>query len=617
MAAKRKSGGASATPPAAPRPRKSRDTGAPRADLPSFTRALFLGDIRHEFLFPFPEPLDKRDPDEGALVRRIIRELRALEDDLIDSAAFDAEETIPEEVLRAFADIGMFGLSIPKKYGGSGLSATGYGRVFSALCDIDPSLAVVVGVHCGLGAKSIVLFGDQGQKERYLPLLARGEMFAAYALTEPNVGSDAQHVQATAVRAPGRDGWFVSGRKIWIGLGHRAGIITTFAQTEIVRRGEKVMRPTAFLVRPDTPGFRVLGTFSKLGIRGSTQAELEYVNVFVPNDHVLHEPGLGFSVAVNVLNAGRHSLSCGCTGGTRKILTEITKYASQRVQFGKPIIEFEITQRKIASLTIDLYAAEAMVAALSSLMDSGEADVALEAACAKVFASELIWRAADEMVQVAGGRGFVKPFPYERYLRDARINRIFEGTNEILRLFIALSGLQEQGEKLKELGVALKHPLQNLGQIGEFASSRVLTAFGRGTDLKVNFHASLKGHERYFEKHVAEFKRAAEDAVMQYRTGIIEHQFVLERLANMAIELWGRAATLARTQRAIDDRGAYNCAHEISVCGMFCVESGRRFKGNREALDAREEELDGHRRSIAEAVRKAGGAVAKDPILEE
>jgi acyl-CoA dehydrogenase family protein 9 len=287
------------------------------------------------------------------------------------------------------------------------------------------------------------------------------------------------------------------------------------------------------------------------------------------------------------------------------------------VQFGKPIIEFEITQRKIASLAIDLYAAEAMVAALSALIDSGEADVALEAACAKVFASELIWRAADEMVQVAGGRGFVKPFPYERYLRDARINRIFEGTNEILRLFIALSGLQEQGDKLKELGAALKHPLQNLGQIGEFASSRVLTAFGRGTDLKVNFHASLKGHERYFEKHVAEFKRATEDAVMQYRKGIIEHQFVLERLANMAIELWARAATLARTQAAIEDRGAFACTHEISVCGMFCVESGRRFKGNREALDSREEELDGHRRSIAEAVRKAGGAVAKDPVLEE
>ncbi|HKS07748.1 MAG TPA: acyl-CoA dehydrogenase family protein [Gemmatimonadaceae bacterium] len=604
-------------PETATPPRTRRDTGAPRADLPSFTRALFLGDIHHEFFFPYPAPLSERSPDEAAVVRRVLRDLRTLEKELIDPAQFDADEKIPEEVLRAFADIGMFGLNIPKKYGGLGLSATGYGRVFSTLCSIDPSLAVVVGVHCGLGSKSIVLFGDQEQKEQYLPKLAKAEMFAAYALTEPNVGSDAQHVESRAVRAPGDDGWLITGRKIWIGLGHRAGVITTFAQTEIVRRGEKVLRPTAFLVRPDTPGFKVLGTFSKLGIRGSTQAELEYKDVFVPDDHVLHETGRGFAVAVNVLNAGRHSLSCGCTAGTRKLLGEMTTYASKRVQFGKPIIEFEITQRKIASTAIDLYAAESMVGVLSALMDSGDADVALEAACAKVFSSEMLWRTADEMVQIAGGRGFVKPHPYERYLRDARINRIFEGTNEILRLFIALSGLQEQGEKLKELGEALKRPLRNLGQLGEFASSRVLTAFGRGTDLKVDFHDSLRGHERYFEQHVAEFKRAAEDAVMQYRQRIVEHQFVLERLANMAIELFARAATLSRTQKLIDDRGADACAHEISVCGMFCVESGRRFRGNRNALDEREEELDGHRRGIAAAVRSAGGAPTSDPVLAE
>src|SRR6185295_4289035 len=145
---------------------------------------------------PYPDSLDKREPDEAALVRRLIRDLRKLEKELLDPAKYDAEETIPEDVLRALADIGMFGISIPKKYGGLGLSATGYGRVFAALCSIDPSLGVVVGVHCGVGAKSIVLFGDREQKNLYLPKLANAEFFAAYALTEPNVGSDAQHVQA-------------------------------------------------------------------------------------------------------------------------------------------------------------------------------------------------------------------------------------------------------------------------------------------------------------------------------------------------------------------------------------------------------------------------------------
>jgi alkylation response protein AidB-like acyl-CoA dehydrogenase len=590
---------------------------APRADLPSFTRGLFLGDIRHEFLFPYPDSLDRRDEDEARVVRRLIADLRRLERDVIDSARYDAEEFTPDDVLRAFAEIGMFGLTIPKEFGGLGLSATGYGRVFSTLCAIDAGLAVIVGVHCGLGSKTIVLFGRRDQQERYLPALARGDMLAAYAVTEPNVGSDAQHIEATAVRSASDDGWLITGKKIWIGLGHRAGVIATFAQTEVERDGKRVKRPTAFLVRPGTPGFRVVGTYSKLGIRGSTQAELEYDNVLVPDDHVLHEVGRGFQVAVHVLNAGRHSLSCGCTGGTRRMLHEMTAYASQRVQFGKPIIEFEITQRKISSIAADLYASEAMVGILSALMDAGDADASLEAACAKVFASELIWRAADESVQIAGGRGFVKPYPYERFLRDARINRIFEGTNEVLRLFIALNGLQEQGDKLKELGEALKHPLQNLGQLGEFASSRVLKRFGRGADLKVELHESLEGHERFFEKHVAEFRRAAEDAVRQYRQAIIERQFVLERLANMAIELFARAATISRTQKAIDERGADASAHEISLCGLFCVESGRRFRANRNALDTREEEIDEHRRAIAAAVRAAVGAVPDDPVLRE
>ena len=255
---------------------------APRADLPSFTRGLFLGDIRHEFLFPYPDSLDRRDVDEARVVRRLIADLRSLERDVIDAARFDAEESTPDDVLRAFAAIGMFGLTIPKEFGGLGLSTTGYGRVFSTLCAIDAGLAVIVGVHCGLGSKTIVLFGRREQQERYLPALAKGDMLAAYALTEPNVGSDAQHIEATAVRSPSDDGWLITGKKIWIGLGHRAGVIATFAQTEVERDGQRVKRPTAFLVRPETPGFRVVGTYSiAIAVRAAVGA--------VPDDPVLRE----------------------------------------------------------------------------------------------------------------------------------------------------------------------------------------------------------------------------------------------------------------------------------------------------------------------------------------
>src|SRR5437762_3397542 len=361
---------------------------------------------------------------------------------LIDSEKFDEAETIPEEVIRAIAEIGMLGLTIPKKYGGLELSSSAYAQIFETLSVVDPSLAVLVGVHCGLGSKAIALHGNDQQKERYLPALARGDFLAAYALTEPDVGSDAQNIKTTAMLSKDGSHWRLNGRKIWIGNAHRAGVIATFAQAFVQRRGETVPRMTAFLVRPDMPGFRVVGTVRKLGIRGSTQAELSYEGMEVPADHLLGAIGRGFGVAVHVLNAGRLTLAAGCTGGTKQTLQRMATYASERHQFGYPLADFEITQRKLSHTASEIYASDSMLGILASLVDRGDIDFSLEAACAKVFASEMVWRAADDMVQPAGRRGYVKPYPYERMLRDSRINRIFEGANEVLRLFIALNGVQ-------------------------------------------------------------------------------------------------------------------------------------------------------------------------------
>jgi Acyl-CoA dehydrogenases len=272
----------------------------------SFTRGLFSGVVLDSLLFPYPATLGERNPEEARTVRRLLKSIREMEaSGLIDSAKFDEEETVPEEVIRGFADSGLLGLTIPRKYGGLELSAAAYARVFAALSSADASLGVLVGVHCGLGSKAIVLHGNDAQKEMYLPRLAKGETLAAYALTEPDIGSDAQNIRTMAVPSADRSKWILNGRKIWIGNGHRAGVIATFAQTETVRRGEKVLRPTAFLIRPDFPGFRVAGTVRKLGIRGSTQAELAYENLQVPADHVLGAEGKGFGVAVHVLNGGR------------------------------------------------------------------------------------------------------------------------------------------------------------------------------------------------------------------------------------------------------------------------------------------------------------------------
>ena len=589
-----------------------------RQFMPSFVRGIFAGALHDSLLFPYPPPLDRRDPSEALLVRRLIADLRAMQHDgLIDSERFDEEETIGEEVIRALASAGFLGLTIPKEYGGLGLSNTGYARIFGELSRVDASVTVLIGVHCGLGSKAIVLFGNDEQKARYLPMLARGETLAAYALTEPETGSDAQHIKTTA--RPSADGsrWILDGHKLWIGNAHRAGVIATFAQTDVERGGTVVQRPTAFIVRPDMPGFRIERLIRKLGIRGSTQAELSYHQLEVPADHVLGVVGKGFGVAVHVLNGGRLTLAAGCTGGTKQIAAEMITFAQQRVQFGHPIVDFEITQRKVATIAADIYAADAMLGVLTELASHRSGadadDWALEAACCKVFASEMVWRAADELVQVGGGRGYVKPYSYERWLRDSRINRIFEGTNEILRLFIALNGVQGPAERLKEIGSALRRPVRNLGLISGFAASRLRSALGATPTLDVTLDERLVPHKRYFEKHVAELHAATERAIQHYRTEIIDRQQELERLADMAIELFATGCVLARTQRLIEERGSAMCEHEIELCDLFVVESGRRFRARREAILSPRDEL---RRAVARSVRAARGYFVTDAILE-
>lgn len=586
--------------------------------MPSFVRGIFAGAVHDSLLFPYPPPLDRRDPHEARVVERLISDLRRMRNEgLIDSTRFDEEETIPEELIRALADAGFLGLTIPKEYGGLGLSGTGYARVFAEVSRTDGSVAVLVGVHCGLGSRAIVLFGNSEQKARYLPMLARGETLAAYALTEPETGSDAQHIKTTA--RPSGDGshWILDGRKLWIGNGQRAGVIATFAQTEVERGDRRVQRPTAFIIRPDMPGFRVVRTIRKLGIRGSTQAELAYEGLRVPADHVLGTLGKGFGVAVHVLNGGRLSLAAGCTAATKQIAAEMTAFAEDRVQFGKPIADFEITQRKLAGVASEIYAADSMLGVLTDLAAGGRGadaeDWALEAACCKVFASEMIWRAADDLVQVAGGRGYVKPYPYERWLRDSRINRIFEGTNEILRLFIALNGIQGPAERLKEIGSALRQPLSNLGLISGFAASRLRSALGATATLDIELHERIVRHRRYLEKHVAELRSTTERVIQHYRAEIIERQQELERLADMAIELFATACVLARTQRLIEERGVALCQHEVELCDLFVIEAGRRFRARRDALLSPQDET---RRAIARVIRAAVGYAVTDAILE-
>jgi len=583
----------------------------------SFTRGVFAGEVHDGLLFPYPPPLNVANPVEAATVERLVRAIEGRLGGLVDSVKFDDEETIPDNVIAALAKHGFLGMTVPERFGGLELSPRAYARVCEAIAGVDSSIGVFIGVHCGLGCKAIVLYGNEAQKQRWLPGLARGDILVSYALTEPLVGSDAQHVKTTATLSTDGSHWSLNGHKIWIGNAHRAAVIATFAQTEVERDGRTVMRPTAFLIEPTMPGFRVVETATKLGIRGSTQAELEYTDLHVPAENVLGQVGKGFAVAVNVLNGGRLTLAAGCTGGAKHIFGEMTKYAEQRIQFGKPLADFEITQRKLSSIASEIYASDSMLGVLANLATEDDSDWSLEAAIAKVFASELVWRAADEMVQLAGGRGFVKPYPYERFLRDSRINRIFEGANEILRLFIALNGIQTLSGQLKDVSAALREPIKHLGLLSEFAAARVRSAFGASATLDVELDPRLAKHKEFFEKHVAELRASAEQAVTKYRGEIVDRQLVVERLSNMAIELFATACVISHTQALLlgDDDQEANAA--TLLCDIFCVESGIRFRAARVALAGGSAgEIDEERKDAARAIRRDGGYAIPDSILD-
>jgi alkylation response protein AidB-like acyl-CoA dehydrogenase len=351
-----------------------------------------------------------------------------------------------------------------------------------------------------------------------------------------------------------------------------------------------------------------------MGARGSNQTELHFRDVRVPPENVLGVVGEGFKLAMRILNSGRQGLSAGAAGGVRNCLRMATEFAQGRVQFGRPIAGFELTQGKLAAMAADAYTAESVAYFTTGLADRGDVDYALESAAAKVWNSDALDRAVDELVQIAGGRGFVKGYPYERMYRDARITRIFEGTNEVLRLFVGLSGMQGPGEYLRRIGQALRNPIKGMGLLGEYAGERVRWAVGGGEpEIKGDVHPVLRRHLDYLAAHTRDLRAAVERVIRRHGKDVVERQFVVARIADMAIELYVRAATLSRTEALLDafDAGPGDAPPLTSsrialddasierilrLCDLACQRSGLRFRAARVALN---DERDGLLRSVA------------------
>jgi len=560
----------------------------------SFMKSLFFGIIDESLVFPWPEPAAAEVDTLHALLDGVRRYFHLW----VDSAAIDREQRIPDEVLSGLKQLGLFGMLVPQQYGGAGLSQTGYARVMEELGSLDSSIAVTIGAHQSIGMKALLLFGTPELKERYLPRLATGETVAAFALTEPGAGSDAA---AIATRAEPRDGGFVlNGSKIWITNGGFADLFTVFARTSPAEDGVKP-KITAFLVERGW-GVKNGPNEHKLGIRGSSTTEVFFEEVRVPESNVLGEPGRGFKVAMEVLNSGRLGLAAGAVGLCKRVIGLAVERCRDRRAFGRPIGEFGLVKDKIAAMMADTWALESMTYLTTGIVDAGVGDFSVESAICKVFGSEACWRVVNESLQIAAGIGYMAEYPYERLLRDARINLIFEGTNEILRAFIALSGMQGPGRELADVARAMREPIKGFGLLSDFAIRRARTVLGR--ERMTRHHPVLNREAVVFEEYTQELASGAEKVLRKHGRDIAEMQYTQKRTAEMAMDLYAIAACISRTTRAIEKRGEEGARREIDLTSIFVAAAERRLEQIVKAVDKNDDEL---RKAVASKTYVDGG----------
>ncbi len=551
----------------------------------SFARSLFTGEILFGNAFPYPRMSERDRELLGMMVDSIDRFMDGKEDAL---RAMDREGAQPADYVQELRELGLFGLVIPEAYEGLGLSNAGYARVLSQTSRYDSSTSLTIGAHSSIGMKGLLLFGTPEQQARYLPRLASGEMIAAFCLTESGAGSDAASIRTSAKRQA--DGsWLLNGEKIWITNGGIADLYTVFARTE--GPGGKI---SAFIVEAAWPGVSHGHHEDKMGIRGSSTTTVTFADVRVPAENLLGEEGKGFKAAMAILNSGRTGLGGGAVGGMKTLIALATKQATERKQFGRPIAEFGLVREKIAQMTVDCFAAESTVWMIAHYIDSGCDDYSVEAAIGKVFAGEAVNRAAWEALQIAGGNGYMREYPYEQAARDARILPIFEGANEVMRLFIALSGLKHAGSQLSEVKSAVddifSNPIKGFGVLGSYAQRRIARATGLGGD-KPTIHcpAELKESLAIYQKYASALATASEQLLRQHRKAVIERQADLKRLGDVAIDLFVGLCTLSRAISLGDDTQG-DAAQGREIARVFAQQAKRRMAGNLRRLAGNEDQ---------------------------
>jgi len=562
-------------------------------DVSSFAKSLFLGEIHDQLVFPYPKPNEA----EQEKVRALNASLRELAAEKIDTRKIEQDRWLGDDIVRELGERGLCGLYVPEEYGGQGLSQTGYARVFETFAQIDATLSIVMGVHQSIGFKGISMFGSDEQKERFLPDLAAGRKLAGFALTEPEAGSDAYNLQSRAVLQP--DGsWKLNGEKRYIGNGEKGSVFTTFARAEV--NGED--RHIALILEKGMKGFEVGERFDTMGLRGNDLRRLYFNDVRVPPENVLGEAGEGFRIAMQVLNNGRIGLGTGSVGAAKGLLDRTIDHVKERRQFDRPLADFELVQDKIGWMVSYLFGIESMAYLTCGLVDDGVADYSLESAICKVSGTEFLWYLANRSLQLKGGEGYMRTEPYEKVLRDIRIFPIFEGANDVMRAFIALSGMKPVGEKLSGLGeFELTDPIGSLGVLVDYVGGRIQRQVS--PERITEAHAELSDQAGAVSDQVNRLQATTESLLREHRGEIVERQFQQKRLSDAVSDIYGQVAVLSRVTSIFEDHGVEPSGQERYIAETFCSRAAARVES---ALDQVEHNDDDRMTAIAKLAYKRG-----------
>ncbi|CAN5361124.1 acyl-CoA dehydrogenase family protein [soil metagenome] len=551
---------------------------------PSFVRELFLGRFRLDLIHPHPQP----DPEEEIRARPFLTKLRHVIEEA-DSEEFDRTGELPEEVIQRLRDIGAFGIKIPREYGGLGLSPLSYVRAMEIVTSKDGALTALLSAHQSIGLpQPLTLFGTEEQKQQYFPRLAKGAI-SAFALTEVDAGSDPANLQTSAT--PSEDGshFIINGEKLWCTNGSRAELLVVMARTpDRVVGGKPRKQITAFIVEANSPGVEVVERLRFMGLSAMENALLRFTNVKVPRENILWGEGRGLKLALATLNTGRLTLPAGAAGVGKAMLAVSRDWAARRVQWGQPIGKHEAIAQKIARMAANTFAMEAVAELATLLYERGNYDIRLEAAVAKMYNTETGWRIVDDALQIRGGRGYETaeslarrgedPIPVERAMRDFRINLIFEGTSEIMRLFIAreavdhhfslafdiVSPRTSRKEKLAALKRAV--PFYATWYPSRWVNTSRLNRYGE--------FGRLARHMRYAERTTRRLGRSIFHAMARFGPKLEKRQMILFRAVDIGAELFAMSAACVRA-RMLARKGERRA---IDLADVFCREARQRIE---------------------------------------